>query len=258
MSLSPELRQIPGIAWKFTTSGLTFEILRDIRTGSPRNLATDAGRLASEYEKHFIFNLEGLENIPSGGLIAFNHPSSETLFPAIMKLISEIKAYSNKEVLLVAASEIMLFSKFNDKISFPGSISFMKKLHGIYPDNIISAPTVQRRSDFTSGRALAARKVIRSIRQGNLVGISPEGHTEIGDIISPIETFHEGTGALASFAGKLGYPVVPISIWKNEKSLNIKISKSFIVTGEDNKENSISIMKKIAEALPQKLRGPFS
>lgn len=259
MSVSPELRFIPGVAMTFTRAGLTHEILLDIIKGNKnRDLAIDAARLLNIYKKEMSFNLEGIQNIPEGGLITFNHPNNKILLPSILKIIYEIKAEKNKNVYLVAASEVMLSAKLNDKTSFPGSQAFMKRYHALYPNNIISSPTVPSRSDFLTGRAVVARKILRNLKQGNLVLISPEGHVEENDTISPCNTFHEGSGALARLSAKMNLPVVPVSIWsRDRKQINIKVGMPQLMNSESNTDAVVQIMKNIADMLPHDLRGPF-
>jgi hypothetical protein len=260
MPISPELKLIPSIALKFTRAGLTFEILRDIASGRGRDLAEDAEKLIKEYERDFDISLSGLSNIPRGGIITFNHPNNDILLPAVLKLVTEVKKKYRKEVSIVTASEIMLSANLNEKKSLPGSGKFIKRLHGLYPKNIISSPTVKSRPDYLSGRAVAARKALRTLKSGNLVAIAPEGHTEINDNISPTHTFHEGAGALAIFASKMGLPIIPVTIWREEgikTKINILVAEPFLVEEDDGKTAVTEIMRRIAENLPEHLKGPF-
>lgn len=251
---------MPGIAATFTKAGLTGEIIKDLIKGSKdRNLGKDAGKLVKEYEKSVSINLLGLENIPNGGLIAFNHPDNDILLPGMLKLIDEIHQNYNKDVSLVIASEIMLTQSLNEKTAIPGSATFMKRMHGMYPNNIISAPTAKHRSDFEMGRALAARKVIRQLNAGNLVAISPEGHVEVNGSISPIDSFHSGTGALSRLAARLDKPVVPIGLFYIGKRSNIivNIGTPFKTEVSSDTEAVNMIMENISELMPLNLRGPF-
>jgi len=260
MAISPELKFMPGIAATFTRSGLASEIIKDLVIGSKnRNLGLDAKRLVNEYEKQVTISLLGIENIPNGGLIAFNHPDNDILLPGMLKLIDGIYQNMDKDVSLVIASEIMLTQDLNEKTAIPGSATFMKRIHGMYPNNIISAPTANHRSDFEMGRALAARKVIRQLNAGNLVAISPEGHVEVNGSISPVESFHSGTGALARLAAKLDKPVVPIGLFYIGKRTNIivNIGTPFKAEASNDSDAVNLIMQNISELLPLNLRGPY-
>ncbi len=259
MPLSPELKEIPGIALRFTKAGLTSEILRDlILKRSDRNLVLDGDRLLIEFKKNFNINLEGLENVPDGGILAFNHPCNEVLIPAFLEIASKISEHKNKQISFLMASEIVLSGKYNDKVALPGSIEFITRFHSLYSDNIISTPTVESRKDFISGRAIAARNMIKRLKSGEIVAISPEGHTEIDNKISPVNTFHKGAGAVAILAKKFDKPVVPTSIWSEESTIYIKIGTPFFIGSTEEGAAVIEIMSKIAEILPLELRGPFS
>lgn len=260
MAISPELKYMPRIAATFTKAGLTTEIVRDLVAGNKtRNLGHDAKRLVKEYEKQLTLNICGLENIPDGGLIAFNHPDNDILLPGMLKVIDSVCEIKNKDIALVIASEIMLTQKLNDKTAIPGSATFMKRMHSMYPNNIISAPTAQGRSDFAIGRALAARRVIRMLEKGSLIAISPEGHAEENNSISPMDTFHEGTGALARLAARLDKPVVPVGLYFQGKRTNItiEIGVPFKTDVATDKEAVNLIMGNIANILPNYMRGPF-
>ena len=260
MAISPELKFMPGIAATFTRAGLTGEIIKDIVLGSKnRDLGKDAKRLVAEYEKSVCISIMGLENIPNGGLIAFNHPDNDILLPGMLKLIDGIHQNYDKDVALVIASEIMLTQNLNEKTAIPGSVTFMKRIHGMYPNNIISAPTASHRRDFDMGRALAARKVIRNLNSGNLVAISPEGHVEVNGSISPIESFHSGTGALARLAAKLDKQVVPVGLFYIGKRTNIIVNIGTpFKTNVDSDTDAVNlIMQNISELLPLNLRGPY-
>ena len=65
---------------------------------------------------------------------------------------------------VLMASEIVLSGKFNDKAALPGSIQFITRFHSLYPENIISTPTVESRKDFISGRAIAAKNMIKRLK----------------------------------------------------------------------------------------------
>lgn len=258
MPLSPELKEMPGIALKFTRAGLTLEIIRDLLyENKNRNLISDGNRLLVEFKKNCNISLEGLENIPDGGILAFNHPSNKILIPAFLEMASQIFEHKNKQISFLMASEFVLSGKFNDKVPLPGSIKFITKFQSLYSDSIISTPTVDSRKDFVAGRAIALRNMIRRLQSGQIVAISPEGHVEINNRISPIYTFHKGSGSVALLAKKFGKPTVPASIWKDENVLNIKIGTPFFVNANKDEAAVIEIMSKIAESLPLELRGPF-
>jgi hypothetical protein len=258
MPFSPELKIMPWIASKYLNSGLAKELIASVVRGDrSRDFIEDARRLTYEFKKDRVIVISGIENIKRGSLLAFNHPNMDTLLPGYLDLVVEVYDNIGRKVDLVMASEIMLFAKFNEKVALPGSIKFMKRLHETYGGAIISSPTVTGRKDYLTGRAIAFRKILNELKAGNIVSISPEGHVEEEDKISPPETFHQGSGAIARFISKFGIPVTPAAIWKENKNIYVKIGEQFVEQGQTNTEAVINIMKHIGFLLPKGLRGPF-
>lgn len=258
MPISPELFLIPNVAKKFTQAGLTHEILSDFILGKTnRNLISDARRLLFKYEEEIMIETKGIQNIPDGGIIAFNHPDNDVMIPAFLKMVVVMADQVGKELSLVMASEVMIASNLNDKVALPGSIKFIERFHSLYHGSLISAPTVITRKDFVLGRAIAARKALEKLKNGQIVGIAPEGHTELGNKISPIETFHSGSGALARLAKRFNKPTIPVAIWKEQNCINISMGEPFYVQSENDNKSVIEIMSRIASRLPERFRGPF-
>ena len=258
MPLSPELKLIPGIILKFTRAGLTFELLPALFGGGGRDLVEDARRLLLEYKNEISVEISGIDNIPDGGILAFNHPNNDILIPGLLSLIVDIKDFKNRDVSLLMASEFILLANLNEKVALPGSIKFIERFHGIYSKNIISVPTVSTRKDFETGRAAAARKAVERLESGQIVAISPEGHIEIDNIISPVDTFHKGSGALARLAAKMGKPVVPVAFWEERKgNVKVRIGELFWANGSDDLETVRNMMERVSLMLPDGLRGPF-
>ena len=260
MPLSPELKYFPMITGKFITSGLLPEVVASLVSRKPeRDFVADARRLVSEFKKDRNITIEGLEKIPKGGIIFFNHPNMDVLMPGMLDLIVRLHETSEINVSLVMASEIMIAASFNDKQAIPGSVKFMERFHKMYYPNIISAPTVTGRKDFLNGRAVAVRKIMNTVSNGNLVIISPEGHIEKGNEISPISTFHSGSGALGRFATKLGIPGIQVAFWSMGPKFDIlvRIGDPFWVDLDDDNLATDEIMRRVARLMPVELRGPY-
>lgn len=260
MPLSPELKVMPYIASKFFSSGVATELIASVYRGDTnRNLVEDGRRVMTEFKKSVYIKINGLKNIKGGAIITFNHPNNDLMFPGVMDLIVEAHDKLKRDMRLVMASEIMLMADLNDKKELPGSIGFMERFHRMYGEAIISTPTVESRKDFVNGRAVALRHIIREVTKGNIIAIAPEGHIEKDGEISPLETFHDGSGAISRIAAKRGIPTIPVGIWGWDKprTIFLNIGPGFFPNDSSNKEAVEDVMRHIALQMPWHLRGPF-
>ena len=262
MSLSPEIRKIPEIIGKFNRAGLTGELIGALIKGKTgRDLIEDGKRLLAEYGGNEWVGVTGIGNIPkdSGCLVVFNHPNMDVLLPAMLTLMVSIHNEGGQVPVLLMGAEIPLFGKFNETYPLPGSVGLIGRFHRLYPENIISVPMSTARKDYNSGRFLATRKAVGALQKGRMVMIAPEGHVEMGNTISPIDTLHSGAGGLSRIASSVGVPTVPVGIWENQKdrSIRINIGESFIVSTNDNTKAGNELMFRVAHLMPEELRGPF-
>lgn len=261
MPLSPELSRLPGFAASFYRAGLFGEMVTGIIKGeSGRSLVTDARKLMKELERKSQVEISGLENIPKegGSMIVFNHPNMDILLPAMLELCIQVFDLNGQQVKLAMGSEIpMTTTNFNEKTALPGSILLLKRFHQMYSDNIISVPTAEKRKDYLTGRMSAVRKMMRAFKEKNIVIISPEGHVEKEGRISPVETYHDGSGKLAILATKMGIPTVPVAVWEEGKTIQVVVGEPFFMTTEESDLVAVEAMFEVAKYLPPELRGPF-
>jgi len=261
MPIAPEMKKLPGLIGAFNRAGLIGELLKGmIGAETDRDMVVDARKLIRELEKQNPVEIFGLENIPKEGgcLMVFNHPNIDVLLPAILSMIVKLDDKTGQRVCLVQGSEIpMTTNDFNAKTSLPGSVALLRRFHGLYPKNIIPVPTAEDRNDYLTGRAVAVRKIMREFKKNNIVLISPEGHIEENNTISPPETFHKGSGKLGSLATKLGIPTVAMGVWEEDGVTYVNIGKPFFVSSEDPDEAVVEMMYGVALTLPNELRGPF-
>jgi hypothetical protein len=262
MSLSPEIRKIPEIIGKFNRAGLTGELIGALIKGETgRDLIEDGTRLLVEYRGNELVDVRGIGNIPkdSGCLVVFNHPNMDVLLPAMLTLMVKVRGEGGQIPTLLQGAEIPLFGKFNETYPLPGSIGLIGRFHRLYPENIISVPMSTTRKDYYSGRIAAARKAVAALQKGRMVMIAPEGHVEMGNTISPIDMLHSGAGGLSIIASRTGIPTVPVGIWETQKggSIRINIGVPFMVDTNDNKKVGNELMFRVAQELPEELRGPF-
>lgn len=262
MSLSPEIRKIPEIIGRFNRAGLTGELIWALVRGEAgRDLVEDARRLTGEFGENNLVGVDGIGNIPidSGCLIAFNHPNIDVLLPAILTLMVKVHDEGGHTPTMLMGAEIPLFGEFNQTYPLPGSIGLMNRFHRMYSKNIISVPISTRRKDYHSGRYVAVRKTMTALRNGNMVMVAPEGHVEMDNTISPIDTWHSGSGGLSIVASKVGMPTVPVGIWETgEGRVWVKVGAPFMVGTNDDKEAVYELMSRIGQTLPKELRGPFA
>ncbi len=262
MPLAPELGKLPEIVGSFYRAGLVKELIAGMMKGETgRDMVLDAKRLLRELESESQVNLIGLENIPRnvGCLIVFNHPNMDILLPAMLKLIVGINENSGQQIKLAMGSEIpMTTENYVGKRAVPGSVSLLRRFHQMYSNNIISVPNTEDRIDFVSGRTVAVRKIMRAFKDNNIVVISPEGHVEDRGTISRVDTYHDGSGKLAVLATKVGIPTVPVAIWREEnKEIEVMVGQPFMISTVDSNLAAIEAMAKIAQIMPEELRGPF-
>lgn len=262
MPLAPELGKIPPIIRTFYRAGLVKELVDGMVEGETgRDLVEDARRLLRVLENEHHVDLWGIENVPreSGCLIVFNHPNMDVLLPAMMKLIVEIYENNGQQIKLVMGSEIpMTTENFVGKSAVPGSISLLRRFHQMYSNNIISVPNTEDRKDFVTGRTVAVRKIMRAFKENDIVVISPEGHVEDGGVISRANTYHDGSGKLAVLATKVGIPTVPVAIWgEGNKEIEVMVGQPFLISTANSNLAAIEAMAKIAQIMPEELRGPF-
>ena len=261
MPLSPELRRLPGIAASFYRAGLVGELVTGmVRGETGRSMVEDARKLSRELQTGKTVNLRGTENIPrEGGIVVFNHPNMDILLPSMLELFVKIFDSSGQQVRLAMASEItMTTTNFNEKTTLPGSVQLLERFHRLYSENIISVPTADDRKDFQTGRMIAVRKMMRSLKNKDVVFISPEGHIEKNGVISPVETYHEGAGKLALLASKMGMPTVPVAIWERGKGkIEVEVGTPFYIRAEEADLATVEAMFEISKLIPEELRGPF-
>lgn len=262
MPLSPEITTIPGMIGSFTRAGLTVELVTALTKGQKgRSMVEDSRRLMEQFEKESPVKITGIENFPltTGTLLVFNHPNMDVLLPAILELVIKIQDLKGAKTKIMMGSEIPLFGKFNESSPLPGSISFIRRFHDLYSDNIISVPMSKGRKDYESGRFMALRNAVTALKKGDTILVSPEGHVEEDNKISQISTFHKGSGGLSIIAAKIGVPTVPVGIWreKGERRINLSVGAPYLPDITDELKSATLAMYKISKVLPNNLRGPF-
>ncbi|MBI2325874.1 1-acyl-sn-glycerol-3-phosphate acyltransferase [Candidatus Collierbacteria bacterium] len=260
MPLAPELGTIRGIVRKFKSAGLVGEMVSGMVHGERRDLIDDARRLVAEYGGAEFVRVSGLENVPegSGAMIVINHPNSDVLVPAMLNLIVKVYDHGGQKPVFLMGEEIPMTQTFNSIYPVPGSKALISRFQHLYSDNVIPVPIFRSRMDYRSGRAAAFGKAVATLESGGVVFISPEGHVEIGNIISPIETFHAGTGRMAIAASMNGVNILPVGIWGDENRVRVQIGAPFLVDEPDGVRAVRALMGRIANELPPQFRGPFA
>ena len=260
MALAPELATIRGIAGKFKSAGLVGEMISGMVRGESRDLIDDARMLVAEYGGDEFVRVSGLENLPegSGALIVINHPNSDVLVPAILNLIVKVYDHGGQRPVFLMGKEIPMTQKFNNIYPVPGSGVLIGKFQHLYSDSIIPVPIFRSRTDYHTGRAAAFETAVTILKSDGVVFISPEGHVEIGNMISPIATLHAGTGRMAIAASMNGVNILPVGIWGEENRVRVQIGAPFLVDEPDGVGAVRVLMERIACELPSQFRGPFA
>lgn len=261
MPLAPELATIRGIAGKFINAGLVGEMIVGMARGKKRSLIDDARRLMVEYGGDEFVRVSGLENIQveRGALVVINHPNSNVLVPAMLNLIVKIYDHGGKRPVFLMGEEIPMTQSYNRIYPVPGSKILIDKFQHLYLDYIIPVPIFRSRTDYRAGRTVAFEAAVTVLKSGGVVFISPEGHVEVENVISPVETFHAGTGRMAIAAGENGVNILPVGIWgEDEKTVRVQIGKPFQVETVDGVSAVQILMGRIANELPVRFRGPFA
>lgn len=247
----------------FTRAGLTLELITALSRGEKgRSMVEDSKRLLKQFEKESPVKINGIENFPlnSGSLLVFNHPNMDVLLPAILALVIKIHDLKGAKTKIMMGSEIPLFGKFNESSPLPGSIAFIRRFHKLYSENIISVPISKDRKDYEEGRFMALRNAVTSLKNGNTILVSPEGHVEEDNKISAISTFHKGSGGLTLIAGKIDIPTVPVGIWSEtgQPQINLRVGEPYIPNITDELKAAALAMYQISKVLPNNLRRPFT
>lgn len=140
-----------------------------------------------------------------------------------------------------------------------------KKLLGWVLDQWESIPIKRGESDMA-----ALRTSLQVLRDGGILGIMPEG-TRSGS-----GQLGRGNPGVAILALKSGCPIVPMAFWGVEKTkcnlkkckktdFHLRAGHSFVLeppsgktTHEDRQQMADTVMKHIAELLPEEYRGVYA
>ena len=98
--------------------------------------------------------------------------------------------------------------------------------------------------------------MMRAFKDHNIVAISPEGHVERNGAVSPMDTYHDGSGKMAMLSTRMGIPTVPVSVWGGEEMF-VVVGKPFYITAETANLATVESMFHVSVNLPEELRGPF-
>jgi 1-acyl-sn-glycerol-3-phosphate acyltransferase len=192
--------------------------------------------------RYLFFRAEvvGLDNIPrsGGAVLVANHLSN--FDPGL------IGTTMKRRIRFMAKQELFV----------PG-LGLLLRLHGDFPVRRLERDTA------------AVRKAQEVVREGDILGMFPEGtRSKIGSM----NHAHPGTALIAL---RTGVPIIPAAITGTEKIRNLQTilftrPKARVVYGKpfylerperlrsaDVEEATTTIMKKVAELLPERYRGVY-
>ena len=102
-----------------------------------------------------------------------------------------------------------------------------------------------------SERAAALRSWFRSLRDGEVIGMFPEGERgRAGGLLTPDPALDRFFGLLAA----MHVPVLPVGIWEEDDRLRVSFGESMFLSHGDGRN---AVMQAIAMQLPMRMRGPY-
>lgn len=202
---------------------------------------------AKKHNKELNIETTGVENIPtnSGALILFNHPLGDVLFPAMYELVRVIKDYNNGDLKVVVGRSMPIDgTTWVGKKIKPTVDRLTTNFNTMFSENVINLP------DDSADRSGIVRKLIRSLKDGELIAMAPHG------VVDGNGGPKEGVPFIARMLYGRGFrvPIIPVGIWKEKGIINIRIGKDFDVRVLDDVFAGLAIMNNIGQLLPEKER----
>jgi hypothetical protein len=217
---------------------------RDIATKRERSMLADGD---SMWEKARITpELCGLDNIPTGGpmVIAANHYQRRGLWiawPAAL-INSGIADRRGGTPHWLATGELQLFQWRNQGPTLPGSRRILGAVAATY--GMVPLPLGD-----PSERAAAVHRWLRYLKDGEIIGIFPEGLHGRSDRLGDPE---DGIDSLMKVLGRLAVPVIPVGVFENGGRMVASFGDDCSASG-----SAKGLMRAIATQLPSEMRGEY-
>ncbi len=250
MSAPPRYRIPPNVFWPLA---LAWIMLR------PRRFHADAAACIATLSP--APRILGREHIPAAGpaLVVFNHYTRPGF--SIWWLAMAIAAQLPEQAHLIMAGEL---TTWHPPLG-PALTRFaLARLACLYGFTVM--PPMPPRPQDVAARALAVRRVLRYLEKTSnpLVMLAPEGRDNPADS-RELGWPPPGAGRFIGMLAEKGLRIIPAGGWEQgDGQLCVRFGPSFgladlprLTASDFDQEISASVMRAIAELLPEPLRGPF-
>ena len=203
--------------------------------------------------------VEGLDNVPAKGpfVLAMNHYNREGLRPyhcamMISAALAERRP-GQPEIRWAFASE--LYGKHLGPVPIPVPLIrwVFRRFARIY--NLVVMP---RRDELVVGRAAALRRLAKALADAP-VGLTPEAAGS-GKLMEP----PKGTGLFFALLARCGYPVLPVAVWEDDRTLVVRFGEAFrlalaegLPRNEQDRLAREQVMTAIGRLLPRTYWGAY-
>jgi hypothetical protein len=204
----------------------------------------------------------GAENIPQTGpaLLTFNHyyrPGFQAWWMALA-----LAATVPVDIHFVMTGELTYPGKWYAPLGMAGSRWLLRQLSRVY--GFTTMPPMPPRPKDVEARAKSVREFLIYAREHPkaILAIAPEGGDNVptGALTWPAS----GAGRFIGLLAAQGFPVVPMGAYEEAGELCLSFGAAYRLQiprgfGADEKDRAAAetVMKKIAEQVPGRLRGPF-
>jgi hypothetical protein len=204
----------------------------------------------------------GKENIPQTGpmIITFNHfyrPGFQAWWMALA-----LAATVPVEMHFVMTGALTYPGKWFASLGEAGSRWLLKRLSHIY--EFTTMPPMPPRPKDVKARARSVLATLAHARNHpqDILGLAPEGGDQPGGVLTMPPP---GAGRFIGLLSEMGFPILPVGVYEEagELCLNFGLAYKLLVhhgirPDERDRAAADIVMRRIAEQLPEKLRGQFA
>ena len=233
-------------------------LLRDWLLLRPRRFRADAQACIGTLGPHL--KIFGVENIPSSGafIVTFNHyhrPGFDVWW-----LTMAIAAALPLDAHVIMTGEL---TRWYPPLGGAFSRFALPRLARVY--GFTSMPPMPPRPRDVAARAKAVRQILAYVEktENPVLLIAPEGRDNLAGGV--LDWPPPGVGRFLSLITAQGLVLVPVGGWEQEGALCVRFGPGVDLSiphglSADEKDRAVSqtVMKAIADLLPQHLRGDFS
>jgi 1-acyl-sn-glycerol-3-phosphate acyltransferase len=236
---------------------LYFSIFLSLITGRIRDIRADCKTLLRSRDPKP--EVKGAEFIPVSGpfLVTLNHFSRLGFF--ILWAAAAISAALPDSSIWLMTGAWTHRKGGLDRLRTWLSSALFARLAQIY--GLVTMPPMPPASEDSVERALSVRRLLRRQRENRdaIVCIAPEGMDFPGDQLG---VPHPGTGKLLLQTARMAQQVLPVGVFEDEERLIIRFGRPYVLALPEGTEDvdraaSDEVMRRIAELLPEGMRGVF-